>query len=104
VTFEREARLEALRRLFHDDPAGRRYRHLESRAVAGYFLRYAGMFVRLGESDLARERGGRVLAVPLTHGERRHDIGTVESYCTTFVHYALRDPRFGSKIRALLDE
>ena len=52
---EREARLETLKRLFHDDPAGRRYQHLEARAYAGYFLRYAGMFVRLGDFDRARE-------------------------------------------------
>lgn len=52
---EREARLETLRRLFHDDPAGRRYQHLEAEAYAGYFLRYAGMFVRLGDFDRARE-------------------------------------------------
>jgi UTP--glucose-1-phosphate uridylyltransferase len=50
------------------------------------------------------EQGGRVLAVPLADDERRHDIGTIESYCATFVHYALRDPRFGSRLRALLDE
>ena len=52
---ERDARLEALRRLFHDDPAGRAYRHLEARAYAGYFLRYAGMFLRAGDRHLARE-------------------------------------------------
>lgn len=52
---ERPARLEALRRLFHDDPAGRRYQHLEPLAYAGYFLRYAGMFVRNADWDLARE-------------------------------------------------
>ena len=47
-------------------------------------------------------RGERVLAVPLAAGERRHDIGTVESYVTTFVHYALRDPRLAPQVRALL--
>jgi UTP--glucose-1-phosphate uridylyltransferase len=46
------------------------------------------------------ERGGRVAAVPLAHGERRHDIGTVESYCATFLDYALRDPRWGAALRA----
>lgn len=50
---EREARLAVLRRLFHDDPAGSAYRHLERRAYAGYFLRYAGMFVRTGQWDRA---------------------------------------------------
>lgn len=52
---ERDGRLEALRRLFHDDPAGRRYQHLEPRAYAGYFLRYAGMFVRNGDWDIASD-------------------------------------------------
>ena len=52
---EREPRLETLRRLFHDDAAGCQYRHLEQRAYAGYFLRYAGMFVRIGDFDHARE-------------------------------------------------
>ncbi len=46
------------------------------------------------------ERGERVVAVPLEPGERRHDIGTVESYCTVFLRYALRDPRFGDRLRA----
>ena len=92
---------------------------LESRtAVVGRYVLGPAVFKALGQTqpdasgevqltDALRrviKNGGRVLAVPLTHGERRHDIGTVESYCTTFVHYALRDPRFGSKIRALLDE
>jgi glycosyltransferase involved in cell wall biosynthesis len=52
---ERAPRLEALRRLFHDDPAGRPFQHLEARAYAGYFLRFAGMFVRNADWDLARE-------------------------------------------------
>lgn len=47
-------------------------------------------------------RGERVLAVPLEAGERRHDIGTIDGYVTTFVHYALRDPRLAPQIRALL--
>jgi len=52
---ERDGRLEALRRLFHDDPAGRPFRHLEARAYAGYYLRFAGMFVRNAGFDRARE-------------------------------------------------
>jgi UTP--glucose-1-phosphate uridylyltransferase len=47
--------------------------------------------------------GGRVLAVALGPGERRHDIGTVESYCAAFVAYALADPRLAPAVRALLD-
>ncbi|MGI8902796.1 MAG: UTP--glucose-1-phosphate uridylyltransferase [Solirubrobacteraceae bacterium] len=51
--------------------------------------------------------GGRVLALALADGERRHDVGTIEGYCTTFLEYALRDPRLGPALRvrarALLD-
>jgi UTP--glucose-1-phosphate uridylyltransferase len=49
-------------------------------------------------------RGERVIALPLGDGERRHDIGTVESYARTFVHFALRDPQIGPGIRALLSD
>lgn len=52
---------------------------------------------------LVMQGGGRVLAVPLAPGERRHDLGTIESYCTAFVEYALRDPRVAPALRALLD-
>jgi UTP--glucose-1-phosphate uridylyltransferase len=52
--------------------------------------------------------GGRVLAVPLSDGERRHDVGSLESYCAAFLEYALNDHRFGAQLRAraatLLDE
>ena len=48
------------------------------------------------------ERGGEVLAVPLGPGEIRYDIGSIESYCTTFLTYALNDPRFGAELRAAL--
>ncbi|MFZ0042824.1 MAG: UTP--glucose-1-phosphate uridylyltransferase [Solirubrobacteraceae bacterium] len=52
--------------------------------------------------------GGRVLAVPLRAGERRHDIGTVEGYCSTFLDHALRHPVLGERLRAhaaaVLDE
>jgi UTP--glucose-1-phosphate uridylyltransferase len=46
--------------------------------------------------------GGRVLGVPLGAGERRHDIGTVEGYCSVFLHHALADPRFGARLREQL--
>jgi UTP--glucose-1-phosphate uridylyltransferase len=46
------------------------------------------------------ESGGRVRAVPLGDGERRHDIGSVESYCATFIEYALTDPQLGPAMRA----
>jgi UTP--glucose-1-phosphate uridylyltransferase len=51
--------------------------------------------------------GGRVVALRLGDGERRHDIGTVESYCAAFLEYALTHPRLGGELRdrarALLD-
>jgi UTP--glucose-1-phosphate uridylyltransferase len=57
--------------------------------------------------ELLLARGERVVAVPLTGGERRQDIGTVESYCSAFLEHALSDPRFGpalrERARALLD-
>jgi UTP--glucose-1-phosphate uridylyltransferase len=46
------------------------------------------------------ENGGRVLAVPLAGGERRHDIGTVEGYCRAFLAHALAHPQFGEALRA----
>jgi UTP--glucose-1-phosphate uridylyltransferase len=54
------------------------------------------------------EDGGRVVAVPLAAGEHRHDVGTVEGYCATFLEFALTDPRLGPRLRAraaaLLDD
>jgi UTP--glucose-1-phosphate uridylyltransferase len=47
-------------------------------------------------------RGERVLALPLDADELRHDIGTIDAYVTTFVRYALRDPRLARQVRALL--
>jgi UTP--glucose-1-phosphate uridylyltransferase len=46
--------------------------------------------------------GGRVVAIPLADGERRHDIGTVQSYCEAFLEYALADPRIAPGLRAQL--
>ena len=46
------------------------------------------------------DRGERVVAVRLAPGEHRHDIGSVQSYCSAFLRYALRDPRFGAELRA----
>jgi UTP--glucose-1-phosphate uridylyltransferase len=43
--------------------------------------------------------GGRVVALHLADGERRHDIGTVESYCAAFLEFALADPRLGPGLR-----
>jgi UTP--glucose-1-phosphate uridylyltransferase len=44
--------------------------------------------------------GGRIVAVPLGGGERRHDIGTVDGYCHAFLELALADPRVGAALRA----
>jgi UTP--glucose-1-phosphate uridylyltransferase len=44
--------------------------------------------------------GRRVIAVPLGPGERRHDVGSVQSYCEVFLQYALTDPRIGPALRA----
>jgi UTP--glucose-1-phosphate uridylyltransferase len=46
------------------------------------------------------ESGGRLIAVPLGAGERRHDVGSVESYCATFLEHALVHPRLGPALRA----
>jgi UTP--glucose-1-phosphate uridylyltransferase len=48
------------------------------------------------------DAGERVIAMRLPTGERRYDIGTVESYCRTFLELALADPRFGERLRAEL--
>ena len=44
--------------------------------------------------------GGRVVAVELADGERRHDIGTVEGYCSAFIAHALAHPTLGAALRA----
>ena len=44
-------------------------------------------------------QAGRVLAVPLLPAEHRHDIGSVEGYCRTFLHHALTDPVLGPGLR-----
>jgi len=46
------------------------------------------------------QTGGRVVAVELAPGERRHDIGTVEGYCSTFIAHALAHPTLGAALRA----
>ena len=43
--------------------------------------------------------GGRIVAVALADGQRRHDIGSLEGYCTAFLEYGLADPRLGSSLR-----
>jgi UTP--glucose-1-phosphate uridylyltransferase len=88
---------------------------VESRlAVAGRYVLGPSVFTALretppdrgGEVQLADAlraviaRGGRVVALRLGQGELRHDIGTVESYCETFLRYALTDSRLGPALRA----
>ena len=54
-------------------------------------------------SDALRQvirEGRRVVAVSLSEGERRHDVGTLEDYCAAFLEYALSDDRFGAELRA----
>ncbi len=82
-------------------------------AIMGRYVIGPRLFAALRETDVddsgevqlatALQRlidgGGRVVAVPLASGERRHDIGSLESYCATFIEYALRDPQFGQRLR-----
>ena len=87
---------------------------VESRlAIAGRYVLGPEIFAELGRTapDASGEvqltealrralaGGGRIVAVPLAAGERRHDIGTVQSYCEVFLEFALRDPRFGPALR-----
>lgn len=44
--------------------------------------------------------GGRIIGVRLAPGERRHDIGTIESYGRAFLDVALSHPRYGPALRA----
>lgn len=43
--------------------------------------------------------GAAVVGVPLTDGEARHDVGSVETYCAAFLRYALTDPALGPALR-----
>ncbi len=52
---ERHARIEALRRLFHEDPAGIRFSHLENRSLAGFHFKYALLSAQAGRWDLAED-------------------------------------------------
>jgi UTP--glucose-1-phosphate uridylyltransferase len=48
------------------------------------------------------DAGERVIGMRLREDERRHDVGTVEGYCRTFLELALADPRFGERLSARL--
>jgi UTP--glucose-1-phosphate uridylyltransferase len=43
--------------------------------------------------------GGRIVAVPLADGQRRHDIGSLEGYCAAFLEYGLNHPSLGAALR-----
>ncbi len=43
--------------------------------------------------------GGRIVAVPLAEGQRRHDTGSLEGYCTAFLEYGLSHPGLGPALR-----
>lgn len=47
---------------------------------------------------LLKEKGG-VYGVRLAPGEKRYDIGNIESYFRSFVEFALRDPDYGAGLR-----
>lgn len=51
-----------------------------------------------------RQAGRPLWAVPLKAGEFRRDIGNFESFATTFVRAALRDPEFGEAVRRVFEE
>ena len=89
-------------------------------AIAGRYLFSAAIFdaIRQTRPDtrgeiqltdairLLRCRGQRVLGLRLPPGERRYDIGNLQSYFETFVEFALADPEYGpplaQRIRQLL--
>ncbi|HEY2437734.1 MAG TPA: sugar phosphate nucleotidyltransferase [Solirubrobacteraceae bacterium] len=45
--------------------------------------------------------GGRIVAVSLAAGQRRHDIGSPEGYSSAFLEYGLLHPTLGPGLRAL---
>lgn len=53
--------------------------------------------------QLLCEEGRRVVAVKLTHEERRFDIGNFPSYFESFVEFALADPLYGDEFRRRLE-
>jgi glycosyltransferase involved in cell wall biosynthesis len=93
---ERDARLEALRRLFEDDLAGRPYQHLQAQARAGYFLRYAGMFVRTGDFDRARQSFRQAMPPAANGGVvPQHGGGAIsdgERLRIAWLHYTVERP------------
>ncbi len=61
--------------------------------------------VQLTDALRALLREGRpVVAVRLGADEPRYDVGTAESYATTFVEHALTDPEVGAAVRRRAEE
>ena len=50
------------------------------------------------------QEGGRVYGVRLKPDERRYDIGNFDAYFCAFTEFALADEKYGSKLRAYLEE
>ena len=85
-------------------------------AIAGRYVLSAEIFdvlerTKPGKNDeiqltdairtLLKEKGG-VYGVRLRRGEKRYDIGNIESYFRSFVDFALLDPDYGASLRKYL--
>jgi len=53
---------------------------------------------------LLLSKGERIIGVRLPREEKRYDIGNFESYFATFIEFALTDPSYEGKLRALVRE
>ena len=53
---------------------------------------------------LLLNNGERIIGVRLPREEKRYDIGNFESYFATFIEFALTDPSYEGKLRALVRE
>jgi len=53
---------------------------------------------------LLLKKGERIIGVRLPREEKRYDIGNFESYFATFIEFALTDPSYERKLRALVKE
>ena len=53
---------------------------------------------------LLLRNGERIVGVRLPREEKRYDIGNFESYFATFIEFALTDPSYERKLRALVKE
>ena len=85
-------------------------------AIAGRYVVGSGIFDALrrtkpgkgGEIQLTDalrillDDGQPIIGLRMREGERRHDIGNFESYFRSFLHFALRDPEHGERLRQTL--